>query len=182
MMAVILSSTNFSQRTIVVIGPAGSGKTTVARVLAEATGRYFIDADDLHTEACRRQMRSGSPLSPTQRKAFLTAVADRLGEEAGRREGLVLACSALGQEHRRQLLDSCEAIWFAQLVVDPVDLATRLRTRRGHFFPAELLPDQLRGFEPLTVEEPGACFDGASPPTELCAAVMRAFEEETHRA
>ncbi len=181
-MSVILPATNFISRTIVVIGPAGSGKTTVGRALAGATGRHFVDADDLHTEGCRRQMQSGTPLSPAQREAFLATVAERLGKEVSRPQGLVLACSALGREHRRQLQDSCEAIWFAQLVVDPVELASRLRTRQGHFFPAALLPDQLRGFEPLTADEPGACFDGGPPPTEVCAAVLRAFAAENDRA
>ena len=38
-----------SPRCIIVMGVSGSGKTTVARRMAEAWGDHYIESDDLHS-------------------------------------------------------------------------------------------------------------------------------------
>ncbi|HZI96338.1 MAG TPA: AAA family ATPase, partial [Actinomycetales bacterium] len=61
---------------VVVMGVSGSGKTTVARLLAEALSAAFVEADDLHPEANVRKMAGGHPLTDGDRWPWLRAVAD----------------------------------------------------------------------------------------------------------
>ena len=48
---------------IVVMGVAGSGKTTIGTALAERLGLPFADADDFHPAANVAKMRGGEPLT-----------------------------------------------------------------------------------------------------------------------
>ena len=52
---------------ILVMGPAGAGKTTVGRALAEALGWSFFDGDDFHPPANVEKMHSGVPLTDEDR-------------------------------------------------------------------------------------------------------------------
>jgi gluconokinase len=87
-------------RVIVVMGVAGSGKTTVGRALtsaltaaagaagaARATGGAgtwrFLDADDFHPEANVKKMASGQPLTDADREPWLAELRTRLAEETG---------------------------------------------------------------------------------------------------
>ncbi|WP_048860205.1 AAA family ATPase, partial [Acidisphaera rubrifaciens] len=52
---------------VVVMGVSGSGKTTVAALLAAALGWRFIEGDDLHPPANIAKMRRGEPLTDADR-------------------------------------------------------------------------------------------------------------------
>ena len=51
----------------VVMGVSGSGKTTVAVLLAAALGCPFQEGDDLHPAANVKKMHGGTPLTDTDR-------------------------------------------------------------------------------------------------------------------
>lgn len=63
---------------VVLMGVAGSGKTTVGRLLAQELGWPFYDADDFHPVENREKMRSGLPLSDEDRAPWLRA-SDQVG-------------------------------------------------------------------------------------------------------
>jgi carbohydrate kinase (thermoresistant glucokinase family) len=48
---------------VVLMGVAGSGKTTVGKLLAKELGRKFYDADDYHPAANIEKIRKGIPRS-----------------------------------------------------------------------------------------------------------------------
>ena len=56
---------------IVVMGVAGSGKTTVGRSLADALGADFLDADSVHPPANVAKMSAGEPLTDDDRWPWL---------------------------------------------------------------------------------------------------------------
>ena len=59
---------------IVLMGVAGSGKTTVGRLLANQLGWEFRDADDFHPAANIAKMSAGVPLTDDDRAPWLAAI------------------------------------------------------------------------------------------------------------
>ena len=51
---------------IVLMGVAGSGKSTIGRLVAARLDAPFVDADDLHTPAAIAAMHAGHPLDDMQ--------------------------------------------------------------------------------------------------------------------
>ena len=70
---------------IVVMGVSGSGKTTVAAMLAGALGARFLEGDDVHPRANVEKMKSGTPLTDADRLPWLQSIARELREETGLR-------------------------------------------------------------------------------------------------
>lgn len=130
---------------IVVMGVAGSGKTTVGRLVAAALHLRFVDGDDHHTEAARAAMGRGVPLDDATRREWGNRLHAVL--EAHLDTGVVLACSALRESFRRDLRRELPPLSFVLLVVAEAELQRRLETRVGHFAPASLLPSQLAALE-----------------------------------
>jgi gluconokinase len=151
---------------VVVMGVAGSGKSTVGPLVAAAIGVPFLDADDFHDEADIERMRAGIPLDEAARKPWLDRLHAAL--ESHRHGGAVLACSALTAAARTRIgagLDVC----FASLTVPAAVLADRLRRRHDHFAGVELLPSQLATLE---IGSDVVTIDGDRPPAQVAADVV----------
>lgn len=153
--------------TVVVMGVAGSGKTTVGRLLAARLGRPFVEGDDLHPAANVAKMRSGQPLDDADRRPWLEAVAGRIGTHERRGQDVVVSCSALRRRYRDLLRTEHPSVEFVQLDVDPLVLRRRLESRRGHFLPASLLASQLASLEPLAPDEPGMVLRADAEPHQV---------------
>jgi gluconokinase len=139
---------------IVVMGPSGAGKSVVGIRLAAVLAVPFVDADDLHPQANIDKMSAGIPLDDDDRLPWLSTVGLELARH--RREGIVVACSALRRAYRDRIRAEAPATRFYELVVDPAQLEERLGARPGHFMPAALLASQLSTLEPLEDDELGA--------------------------
>ena len=133
---------------IVVMGVSGSGKTTVASLLAHEMGWEFADADDYHAPANVEKMRNGIPLTDADRVQWLHVLRSLVGEWIGTGKNAVLACSALKQTYRDYLRVS-EQVQFVYLKASEVLLSRRLLERRGHYMKRQMLDSQL-----ATLEEP----------------------------
>jgi gluconokinase len=57
---------------IVVMGVAGSGKSTIGQQLADQLGWPFYDGDDFHPAANVEKMRQGQPLTDEDRSGWPT--------------------------------------------------------------------------------------------------------------
>ena len=153
--------------TIVIMGPAGAGKSTVGPLVASRLGLTFLDADDYHDAASIAGMRSGAGLDDTQRIPWLR----RLNHELRARQdaGTLLACSALRPEYRAILGEGIVQAIFVYLSVREGTLNARLGARTDHFAGPALLPSQLRildlGDDTITV-------DGEQPPAAVVDAVV----------
>ncbi|MEQ8827236.1 MAG: shikimate kinase, partial [Parvibaculum sp.] len=80
------------KRMIVIMGVAGSGKTTVGKALAEVTGIRFFDGDDLHPQSNIEKMASGIPLTDEDRWPWLERVGATHADATG---DVAVGCSAL---------------------------------------------------------------------------------------
>lgn len=162
---------------IVLMGVAGSGKTTVGKVVADRLGAPFIDADDLHSEAARASMHAGRPLDDAERVPWLRRV--RAAAHAVGDGPLVLACSALKRAYRDVLRDGVPDLTFVLLDVAPDVLAHRLAARTGHFAGADLLPSQLATLE---LGDDVLRVDASGTVDEVADRVMRAVTPPQPRA
>lgn len=159
---------------IVLMGPAGSGKTTVGTALAERTGWMFVDADDHHSSTSIEKLASGTALTEADRAGWLERLHALIARALDRRESMVLACSALTDAHRHRLVDGLRPVRFVYLMTDAATLRTRLRSRLGHVAGEALLDSQL---ETLEEPEPDTALelDGTSEVDALIGEMRRAF-------
>jgi fructuronate reductase len=155
-------------RAIVVMGVAGSGKTTVGKMLAARVGGAFLDADDLHPESNRLKMASGVPLTDDDRQPWLEGVGRHLSAPPDAERIMVIACSALRRRYRDTLRASAAGpVHFVYLAGSRQVLAERLIGRANHFMPPALLDSQLQTLEPLETDELGLRLDIALTPESL---------------
>jgi gluconokinase len=160
--------------TIVVMGVAGSGKSTLGPALATALGCRFLDADELHPPANIAKMASGVPLDDEDRRPWLDALRAALDRWAETGDCGVLACSALTRASRRRLLGSRPGAVLILLTASPAVLKGRLAERRGHFMPAALLDSQIAALETPGPDEAPIVIDVACTPEEAARAALRA--------
>jgi gluconokinase len=135
-------------RIVIIIGVAGSGKSTVGRVLASRLGWRFHDADDLHSPESVERMRRNLPLDDAQRQPWLLRVRGVIDQAIRDGADAVIACSALKERYRATLSSGLPGIRFVHLTGDPALLRERLARRAGHFAGSGLLDSQLAALEP----------------------------------
>lgn len=148
---------------IIIIGVAGSGKTTVGKLLAHSLGWTFLDADDFHSASNKEKMSRGVALDDADRGPWLTAVHAAIVEQAGHGGNVVLACSALKQRYRDQLRQGIDAK-IVYLKGSFELFSGRLRSRDAHFAKESLLSSQF-----ATLEEPAdaVTIDASLPLSEI---------------
>jgi len=157
---------------VVVMGVSASGKSTMGRELAVRLGAAFLDADDFHSEANRRKMAAGIPLTDEDRGPWLDEVGRALAAAAPP-AGAVLACSALRRAYRDRLRAAVPGVAFIHLAAPEGRLAERAERRKGHFMPASLLDSQYATLEPLQSDERGLTLDATAPVEGLVAEAVR---------
>jgi carbohydrate kinase (thermoresistant glucokinase family) len=162
-------------RVIVLMGVAGSGKTTVGRLLASQLGWRFLDGDDLHPAANVVKMKRGAPLDDTDRAGWLAALGAAIEGHLARGQPAVVACSALKRAYRRALGAGRAGVAFVYLRGDELLLRDRLRRRSGHFAGAELLASQLSTLEEPAADEGIPTVSVSHPPEEIVAAIRAAL-------
>ena len=134
---------------VILIGPMGSGKSTLGKRLAARLGWRFIEGDDHHPAANIRKMRCGVPLQDEDRWPWLDALRAEIDGFLARGEHAVLACSALKQVYRVRLGVNQDTVRTVYLKGNFQQLRRNLTGRRHSFMNDELLRSQLD-----TLEEP----------------------------
>jgi gluconokinase len=141
------------------MGVAGSGKSTVMAALAARLGWATAEGDDFHSPENVARMRSGRSLTDDDRRPWLDALAEWIGEreaaDGGAGENAIVTCSALKRSYRDRLRDGHPSVRFVHLVAPTAALDMRLRERQGHYMPPALLASQIDTLEPLASDEPG---------------------------
>jgi gluconokinase len=160
---------------VVVMGVSGVGKTTVATGIADALGWVFAEGDDFHSEANRRKMAAGHPLTDEDRWPWLRAIGAWMDERQAAGESAVVTCSALKRAYRDVLRDGRSHVRFCELDAPPDLIAERLQHRTGHYMPPSLLPSQLAILEPLGPDEPGAHVSVAATPQDIVRHALTAL-------
>jgi gluconokinase len=147
--------------TIIVMGVAGSGKSTVAKMLAERLGWPMAEGDDFHSQENKAKMAAGTPLTDADRKPWLEAIRDWIDRTPG---NSVVTCSALRRSYRDILRGARGRVRFLHMQGSPAVLGSRIGSRTGHFMPPGMLISQLETLEPLQPDEDGAVVDCGQQP------------------
>lgn len=131
---------------VIVMGVAGSGKTTVGTLLADAMHCAFLEGDALHSAANIEKMSHGIPLTDADRAPWLAAIHARLLDSFTRGNCLVVGCSALEQSYRAVLADGIPITWVYLKGSEPL-IRSRLQHRTGHYMKADMLVSQFEALE-----------------------------------
>jgi gluconokinase len=156
---------------IIIMGVAGSGKTTIGSLLASEHGWAFYDADDFHSEANRTKMSQGIALTDEDRAGWLLSLKDLIVQNIQQNTSAVLACSALKNSYRETLKVN-ERVKFVYLRGTYEQIKARLTNRSGHYMSAGMLESQFQ-----TLEEPQDIFtvDIANTPQDILTLIRKGF-------
>jgi gluconokinase len=157
----------------VVMGVSGSGKSSVARQLAERLDVQFAEGDDDHPPQNIAKMESGQPLNDADRQGWLAVLRDRIRRAADQDQSVVLTCSALKRRYRDMLREGDPELMFVHLHGDRELIESRMQSRSRHFMPASLLDSQLRDLEPPGEDERAVRLDIKHSPEELADQAIR---------
>lgn len=148
---------------VVVMGVAGSGKSTFGRALADFLGREFVEGDDFHPAENIQKMAAGEALTDSDREPWLQRLGERLAEADQDGVPVVLACSCLKRRYRDTLRGLSPALAMVHIEVDAGLIGQRLSRRSRHFFPVSLIDSQFAALERLGAMEHGLTLSGALP-------------------
>lgn len=154
---------------LVLIGPMGSGKTTIGKLLAERTGWRFADADDYHPQNNIAKMAAGISLNDNDRQPWLVRLSELINRALADEDPLILACSALKQSYREILGVDQETIISVYLKGSQELLAKRVGNRKHQYMNKGLLDSQM-----ATMEEPdqGLVVDISPAPEQIVAEII----------
>ena len=158
--------------TIIILGVAGSGKSTVGTLLAHDLAWEYLDADDFHSASNRNKMQSGHPLNDHDRRGWLTSIQAALVENYQSGKSVVLACSAL-KETYREMLRKNPNTRFVYLSGTFAQIEERLDHRRGHYMSSKLLASQ---FEILEEPEYAITIDISNTPAEIVELIRKGYD------
>ena len=151
----------------VIMGVAGSGKTSVGEALSVATTIPYRDGDELHPAANVAKMSRGEPLTDDDRWPWLARVGQALTHAP-----LIIGCSALKRRYRDFITAEARApVTFIHLSGSRAVIAARMNARKGHFMPPTLLDSQFAALEPPSADENAITVDIAQSLDAIVAVI-----------
>jgi gluconokinase len=154
---------------VVIMGVAGSGKSTIGVPLAAALNCDFLEGDFLHPAANIAKMAHGIPLTDADRAPWLSKIHARILESDKNQASLVVACSALKQRYRDTLAEGVVIHWVYLKGSEEL-IRGRIEHRLHHFMTAQMLASQY-----ADLEEPkdAIVVDIEAPPTVAVQQILR---------
>ncbi|MDB5576797.1 MAG: gluconokinase [Bradyrhizobium sp.] len=165
----------------VVMGVSGSGKTTVAILLAAALGCAFQEGDDLHPVANVDKMHSGTPLTDADRLPWLNKIAEVIDGWRARGESGVLTCSALKRSYRDIIIGNRPDVTLVYLRGSHDLIHRRMAARHEHFMPLALLDSQFATLQEPAPDERPLIVDIGGRPAEIVAQIVGQLEQRQGR-
>lgn len=140
---------------IVVGGPAGTGKTTIAELLSKHFNCQFIEGDALHPQANIDKMSQGIALTDDDRWGWLqtlTEEASRSAISSADSHMCVVSCSMLKKLYRDFIKDTAKKVAegahttasfrFVFLHTTYEELLRRVNNRQGHYMKLDMVHSQ----------------------------------------
>jgi len=154
---------------LVVMGVAGCGKSTLGKAVADQLGWPLVEGDDFHPPRNIEKMKSGVALTDADRRDWLQALAQELAS----RPHAVLTCSALKRVYRDQLRDASPGLRFVFLDLTEAQARERVAQRPAHLFPPTLVASQFATLERPDGEAGVLRVDATLPTADLLTQVLQ---------
>lgn len=179
----------------IVTGPAGSGKTTVAKNLQAEMGLPFLEGDDFHPPANKEKMANGIPLTDADRWDWLISLRDAAiatlsnpapafaGADGVSNNdssalsqlppsGVIMSCSALKLKYRDVIRVAAYdhpsvRIHFIYLKADEKTLLQRVDGRQSHYMKGNMVHSQFEALEDPSDEKDVLAVDVSVSPEEV---------------
>ena len=164
------SDTTAQQPVLVIMGVSGSGKSTVAGILAGQLGWDLEEGDDLHPPANVAKMSAGTPLTDQDRWPWLDKVAEWITEHTAAGLPGIITCSALKRIYRDRMRG--DHVIFVHLTGDRDTINQRISARQDHFMPPALLDTQIATLEAPGPDENVLEVNLGRPPAEEAAEII----------
>ncbi|MDQ0822896.1 gluconokinase [Arthrobacter sp. V4I6] len=164
---------------LIVMGVAGSGKSTIAAALSSQLSWSCAEADEFHPQSNIHKMSQGVPLQDEDRWPWLLQIRNWMTAQTRADHCTVITCSALKRSYRQLLSEAEGRVLFIHLHGETDLISERMHGREGHFMPPTLLPSQLATLEPLSPEElaEGSLrLDISQSPGQLIEAIVAALK------
>lgn len=136
-----------------VTGPAGCGKSTVAKFLAKQYDFPYIEGDDFHPKTNLDKMAANIPLNDADRWDWLIVLREQAVKalEAGA-SGVVVTCSALKHKYRdviriASINDHDVLVHFIYLRASEELLISRVKARTDHYMKDTMVKSQMEALE-----------------------------------
>jgi len=134
-------------RFFIIMGVSGCGKSSVGKALAESLGWDFYDADDFHPPENVAKMANGIPLDDSDRAPWLVSLHDMISSNLKADKPGVLACSALKECYRKQLLEDNDGVQIVYLKGTYDLIWSRMSARKDHYMKPHMLRSQFDALE-----------------------------------
>ena len=154
------------------MGVAGSGKSTIASLLAERLDWAYVDGDSFHPPANIAKMSAGTPLDDEDRWPWLHAIAAHIDAIRAAGGHAVVTCSALKRAYRDILIGSRADVRLVYLDADRQTITSRFASRTGHFMPVSLVESQFAALEVPSGEERPMVVSIEPPPAAIVEAIV----------
>jgi len=128
-------------RSVVFMGVAGCGKSTLAAAVARVEGLRLVERDEFHSAVNRDNMSRGIALNDEDRDGWLLSLGEHLKAAPN---GIALTCSALKRAYRDRLREASPGLQFVFLDLTDGAALARVRARASHFFSPGLLASPWR--------------------------------------
>jgi len=159
------------QPVLVIMGISGSGKSTVAGILAGQLGWDLEEGDDLHPQENIDKMSAGHALNDEDRAPWLDTISSWIIEHTMAGVPGIITCSALKRRYRDVLRE--HNVIFVHLAGSKDLIGRRLATRHDHYMPTSLLDSQVATLEAPDADERAITIDAGRAPAEEAAEIVR---------
>jgi gluconokinase len=131
-------------RSVVFMGVAGCGKSSLAAAVAQVEGLPLVEGDDFHSAASRDKMSRAIALTDEDRVGWLGILGEQLQAAP---DGIALTCSSLKRAYRDRLRTASPGLRFVFLDLTREAAQARVAARTSHFFSASLVDSQFAALE-----------------------------------
>ena len=164
-------------RSIIIMGVAGSGKSTIASLLSDMLGYVYLEGDDFHSAEAKAMMAAGIPLTDALRESWIDRLCQQLSLCQQQQKSCVLSYSGLIARQRQRIRTAGSPAQFFYLYGDESLLLQRLKARQNHFMPATMLRSQLDTMQSPEHETDVHYIDIADSTAQILAQICRHLSE-----